>query len=152
MAAVQFRLIDKRRIPENLSEMLLDKVDDVQKAFYTKLVSKIVGFSPVDTGTYMENHGIGQGRSSQVASASSNGKPRGQSREPYANSALSRLISQINSLPSNPKTVYVGNFAVHASLVEHGGANWSVAYSPYRRARAMSRILMGEAISEVGKI
>lgn len=152
MSAVQYRFIDKRRIPTNLEELLKDKIDDVQKSLYSKMAAKIVEFSPVDTGTYMDNHTIGVGRSSAAATASSNGKPRKQSRGPYESAALSRMLYQINALPNNPGVVFIGNFAVHASFVEHGGPNWTVAYSPYRRARAMSAALLNEAVAEVGAL
>ena len=152
MGAVRFRAIDRRRIDSDLFEGLFGKIDEVRKSFYSKLVTKIVEYSPVDTGTYMDSHSIGSGKGSSSATASSNGKPRNQSRESHAQAALARLLGQIAQIPVRENNVYVRNSAVHGVFVEHGGVNWDVVYSPYRRARALTSVLLNEAISETGKI
>lgn len=147
--APQFRLIDNRRNDTDLLNAVFGSVDEFRRIFYKKLVDEVIRLSPVDTGTYMDNHEIQEGRTSAVGTASSAGKPRFQPKEPYANDARARLHARIDALTSDHKSVYIANYSVHAPLVEYGGAKMPVIHAPYTRARDATPRFIQEAIEEV---
>jgi hypothetical protein len=147
--APQFRLIDNRRNDTELLNAVFGSVDEFRRIFYKKLIDEIVNNSPVDTGTYMESHEIQEGRTDSVGTNSSRGKPRFQQREPYANSARSKLYAQIDALTQDHRSVHIGNYSVHAPLVEYGGAKMPIIYAPYTRARASTPRFIREAIEEL---
>jgi hypothetical protein len=147
--APQFRLIDRRRKDTDLFNAVSSSIEDFQKSFYKKIINAVIEFSPVDTGTYMESHQIQDAYTSSVGTASSSGKPRNQNRGPIANEAKTRLYAAIDALPPGNTNLFIGNYAVHAPLVEYGGAKMPVAYAPYTRARSLTPRFIREALEEV---
>lgn len=147
--APQFRLIDNRRNDSELLNAVFGSVDEFRRVFYKKIIDEIIKNSPVDTGTYMESHEIQEGRTSAVGTNSSRGKPRSQPKELYANSARSKLFAQIDSLTQNHRSVHIGNYSVHAPLVEYGGVKMPIIYAPYTRARDATPRFIREAIEEL---
>ena len=90
--------------------------------------------SPVDTGTYITGHHVGT--TPVGATRSSDGKPRQQPYEPYAQQGLNQLFSEISTLPDAANQVVFSNDTFHSDEVEyeHG-------YAPYRKtAREHSRV------------
>ncbi len=96
-------------------EQLLDN-------FYSNLLYEIadnlINVSPVDTGNYITSFEVTQGR--PTAETTSEGKPRGQPWEPFAEEGRAKLKAQIASLPevTVADKVYFINRAEYAKLVE----------------------------------
>jgi hypothetical protein len=133
--SVQYRLIDNRRDSSAIIREFEDEIRNIKKRFYKGLVRLIVSYSPVDTGTYMDEHVVLARRSGSTRSVSSHGKPRKQPRGAFEADALARLTSQVDALPDDADEVVIANFAAHARFVEVGRAG-APGYLVYRRARA----------------
>lgn len=148
----QFRLIDRRLkgskqvLDETFSEFKSLR-DDVFKG----IIEKIVEYSPVDTGTYMDAHNATIGKSGSGTDMSSKGKKRQQPRAPHASAALSRMFSQIDAIPEGDSDVFVGNSSHHGMVVEYGGPK-TPAYAPYTRARAASKRIIANVLMGYGKL
>lgn len=145
--APQFRLIDNRRSDTDLMNAVVGSIDEFRKTFYKLMINEIIGNSPVDTGTYMESHQIQDGRTGAVGTNSSANKPKNQPRGSFEQSARERLFADIDGLVSDHRAVYIGNYSVHAPLVEYGGAKMPVIHAPYTRARAATPRFIAEAIA-----
>jgi len=145
----EFRLIDNRRREADVIREMTQKVEGFNEILLKKLAAEIVRLSPVDTGTYMESHSISSRRTGAPAKNSSHGKPRNQEKDPFAQAALDRLFSEIEALKPGDNA-FVANTAVHAKIVEYGGANWQRGpYAVYRSARAKTPVFVQEAAAEV---
>lgn len=143
--AVQFRLIDNRRQSTEVLREFEEEIADLKKNFYKGLVRYIVSFSPVDTGTYMDEHSVLSSRSGSSRAESSHGKPRKQPRGAFEAMALSRMFRQIEALPDDADSVVIANFSAHAKFVENGRANAS-GHLVYTRARAMSLTVLNSIL------
>lgn len=135
--SVQYRLIDNRRDATAIIREFEGEIANIKKRFYKGLIRIIVANSPVDTGTYMDEHTVLAGRPGSTRAVSSHRKPRNQPRGAFEAEALTRLTSQIDALPDDASDVVIANFAAHAKFVENGRAG-AVGYLVYRRARASS--------------
>jgi hypothetical protein len=119
-------------------------IDEAKKRALGEAAAWVMLRSPVDTGTYMDNHNIGQGNSvPSSASISSKGKPKNQNWTAHANEAEARLAGQIESLPEDWKRATIANTSEHADEVEykHG-------YGVYTSLRAAWPTLKAKAVSE----
>ena len=116
-------------------------IEGYTEIYAQKMAEQIVLRSPVDTGTYMEGHNLGV--SAVGASSSSEGKPRKQPYQPYAQEALNRLFMQASALPHNAHRIVFSNDAFHADMVEyeHG-------YAPYTSAAREHHRIAKEAEAE----
>lgn len=119
-------------------------IDEAKKRTLGEAAAWVMLRSPVDTGTYMDNHNIGQGNYvPSSASTSSKGKIRKQEWSEYVKKAEARLAEQIESLPEDWKRATLANTSEHADEVEykHG-------YGVYTSLRAAWPTLKAKAVSE----
>ena len=114
-------------------QKLENMLDGYRDLYLSEMASQLVLYSPVDTGTYITGHHI---KTTAVgASRSSEGKPRQQPYEQFAQDALNELSVEISQLPEAATQVVFSNDTFHSDEVEyeHG-------YAPYRKtAREHSR-------------
>jgi hypothetical protein len=148
----QFRLIDRRLkgVSRLLDETFAD-FDSMKKDVFKAVASKVVEFSPVDTGTYMDAHNITIGRSSSSTDMSSKGKARKRPRGPHETSALARLNGQIDAMSAEDKSAFIGNSSHHGMVVEYGGPK-TPAYAPYTRAREASKRIIASVLMGYGRL
>ena len=144
---VEFRVIDRRRKIERIIDLIDERADDVKREVAARLVTKIAGFSPVDTGTYMETLNVRAGRARGVADVSSRGKPRRQPREPFEARAIARMTGQISSLSESVEEFFISSTAVHAAIVEYGSSKVP-AYAPFTKARDLTRQIARQVVEE----
>lgn len=145
----EYRLVDNRRNASSVVREMVSSLDGFNEAFLKLLADEIVDLSPVDTGTYMDNHNMHVGKKGRERTESSHGKPRNQSYSSHAESARSRLYGEIGQVKSGEE-VFVSNTAVHSVAVEYGGHNWKRGpYAVYRTARAKIGIFAQMAAAAV---
>ena len=140
---VQFKVVDNRQLTAAAIKELSLKLEGFQKEFLEGLATSIVLDSPVDTGTYMSSHNVGT--SPEAGTASSAGKPKNQPYSSYAQTAMNKLFSEIDSVASaDLDTVYFSNKSNHAANVEyeHG-------YEVYSRAKRKAPQIAEEAAAKV---
>lgn len=148
----QFRLIDRRlKGVDRLLDETFAEFDLMKKDVYKAIAAKVVEYSPVDTGTYMDAHNVTVGKSDAGTDMSSKGKPRKRPRSPHVNSAIDRLNAQIDSLGPQENDAFIGNSAHHGMVVEYGGPK-TPAYAPYSRARAASKQIIAYILMGYGKL
>lgn len=140
---VQFKVVDNRKVTAAAIKEMSRRLEGFQKEFLEGLATSIVLDSPVDTGTYMDSHNIGT--TPETGTASSSGKPKNQPYGTYAQTAMSRLFNEIESLSSTDlDTIYFSNKSNHATNVEyeHG-------YEVYSRAKRKAPQIAEEAAAKV---
>ena len=145
---IKFRLIDNRtRVSKRIRE-LEQKLEELPKEFMRLTADYIIELSPVDTGTYMDAHQIGE----TIAPTNSRGKPRNQSYSDYAKWARDRLYMQIENLPKEDSKYFISNNSQHAWRVEYQPETLkdSSKGAPYTLARAKAPIFLEEATRRVG--
>lgn len=148
----QFRLIDRRlKGVDRLLDETFAEFDSMKKDVFRAVAAKVVEFSPVDTGTYMDAHNITLGRSGSATDMSSRGKERKRPRSPYEASAIDRLNAQIDAIGPDQKSAFIGNSSHHGMVVEYGGPK-TPAYAPYTRARAASKSIIAYVLMGYGKL
>lgn len=148
----QFRLIDRRlKGVDRLLDETFAEFDSMKKDVFRAIASKVVEFSPVDTGTYMDAHNITSGKSGSATDMSSRGKERKRPRSPHETSALARLNAQIDALGPDQKSAFIGNSSHHGMVVEYGGPK-TPAYAPYTRARSASKSIIAYVLMGYGKL
>lgn len=136
---IKVKVLDNRfRVFKKMKE-LEEKLEQLPKQYLKELATEVVLQSPVDTGTYMDSHNIGQVGEYAV----SHGKPHNQPYEPHANSALERMFMQIESLPVDTTRYYISNSAAHAQKVE-------LIHMPYTIAKSQSDALLEESKRKLG--
>ena len=117
---VRFKVIDKRN---SLTSQILEeekRLDRFRDAYLQELASKVILYSPVDTGTYITSHQIKPGRGGSGNFSSSNGKPKGQPYQPFADTGLANLFSDIEALPEvSLDFITISNYSQHAYSVEY---------------------------------
>lgn len=144
---IKFRLVDKRTNVSRRIKELQDQLTELPKEFMRLTADKIIENSPVDTGTYMDSHNIGE----NAPVTNSRDKPRNQSKADYAEKARDRLYYQIDNLPFVDTKHYISNNSQHAWKVEYEGWPSQGPYSPYTIARASAPMLLDEAVRRVMK-
>lgn len=115
-------------------QKLEQMIEGYRDLYLEGMSEQLVLNSPVDTGTYITGHHVGI--SAVGATRSSEGKPRQQPYEPYAQEGLNQLFAEISTLPDAATQVVFSNDTFHSDEVEyeHG-------YAPYRKtAREHSRV------------
>lgn len=137
-----YKVTDNRTSVSKKFHELVAKLDNYKEEVFTQLAETIVNASPVDTGTYMDNHHVSDTGKRQRArgSESSHGKPRQQAKEPYAEAAKARLAGEIQALPSDGRMAYFYNTSEHAPQVE-------AKHGPYDHARSAFRVIVETAWS-----
>ena len=134
------KIVDNRTSVAKKFEALKQRLEDYPKEVFRELAAIVVDASPVDTGTYMDNHHISDIGKRQYSRGveSSHDKPRGQPSGPYRDAALARLYGEIDAMPKDGKWAYFYNTSKHAPYVEK-------RYSPYQRARSEFRSIVETA-------
>lgn len=114
-------IIKRLRKPGSVEQQLRRNVGRMNSAVLQGLASTAVGFSPVDTGTYVTSHTIFDGDSvaSVPALNSSIGRIGGQDAGVYRGRALAELNAQIESLTHADGQYVFGNEAEHRADVEN---------------------------------
>ena len=126
-------------------------LEDVRNEFLKGMAREVVLPSPVDTGTYVMSHNIGE----RSAAGQFTGNiryigPPGQDKGAMQQEALSKLYTQIDSLPAEQTRVSLSNNSAHANIVESGGTNWTRGpYKIYEVARNNAPRILQEAINKV---
>lgn len=146
MLKTQFRVIDRRVRGDRILSEVDDAVGSLHRRAARFMAERVVAYSPVDTGTYMDSHHVTQGRAGGAPTETSHRKPRGQPREPHESEALTRMYDEIDALP-NARETRVSNNAQHARIVEYGRGN-SFGYLVYRRAREDTREFIARMVAE----
>jgi hypothetical protein len=156
---VQFRAIDRRRSPTEVTRSFETKAAAFKQRVYEKIASEVVDLSPVDTGTYIMAHSAAAGRDAAfVGDRTSHGKPRGRSKSQFANLARGNLLRSVAAIPPTATDVYFRNSAEHANKVETLGwfnsgsalSGYKEPYHVYARARAKVGTFIAEAAAELG--
>ena len=138
---IKMKLLDNRFTVLKKIRELEEKLEVLPKAYLKEFAMEIVANSPVDTGTYMDNHHVGEVGDPD----SSHGKPRNQPYQTHADAAIERLFREIDALPNETSRYYISNSAQHAWKVEYDDG-----YNVYTQAKAKSQILLDEAKRKVG--
>lgn len=129
------KIVDNRTSVAKKFEALKQKLENYPKEVFKDLAAIVVDHSPVDTGTYMDNHHISDIGKRQYPRGvnKSHGKPRRQAREPYADAALARLMGEVDAMPAEGKWAYFYNTSEHAPIVEAKYNPYAIARSEFRR-------------------
>lgn len=146
MLKTQFRVIDRRASASKALDAIDSTIGDLHKRAVQFMVQRVVDYSPVDTGTYMDSHNVRQGRTSSSATESSAHKDRNQSYGEHAEAALSRMMGQAESL-GNAREAVVANNAVHARYVENGNSKMFGRFV-YLRAREDTKDFIRGMVAE----
>lgn len=133
MLKTQFRVIDRRTSPARALDAIDSAVGELHREAVRFMAGRVVDYSPVDTGTYMNSHNVREGRTGAQATESSHKKPRNQPKEGFASAAIARMSDQIESL-GNSRQAVIANDALHARFVEYGTSK-AFGYMVYARAR-----------------
>ena len=111
------------KVNSSLKNKLKSLEDIVENKLDTELrdiAVSAVGWSPVDTGSYITSfsYSLTQPFSRSV---NSEGKPKGQSRETFVDRGLSDLMSDLNSIDlMSSNSIILSNGSPHATDVETG--------------------------------
>jgi hypothetical protein len=140
-----FKVVDNRTTVSRKLAALKEMLEDFPKEVFRDLAAIVVDASPVDTGTYMDNHHISDIGKRQYPRGTENtdGKPQRQAREPYADAALGRLGAEIDAMPEDGKWAYFYNTSKHAPHVE-------AKYHPYEIAKSNFPVIVEAAWRSVG--
>lgn len=127
-----------------------EDLDQIRTVFLKDMAQEVVNSSPVDTGTYVMSHNVGE----QSAAGQFTGNinyigPPNQDPTVMRNAALAKLNSQIDSLPVDQTRVNLSNNSAHSRIVETGPSWRREGYFVYSRAREMAPILLDKAVRQV---
>lgn len=142
MATVRYRVVSDLKAFTNRLKEAREDVSDVKKEFLQESADHIALYSPVDTGTYMESHHIAQNREGTTIVTSSRGKERGRDFGEFYQEAITRLYSEIDSLPEDASNISVFNVADHADQVEYDHG-----YGVYTSLRSAAPTILERAIA-----
>jgi hypothetical protein len=147
MLKTQFRTIDRRTSEARAIAAVDDALGTLHRRAVQHMVERVVAYSPVDTGTYMDSHNVREGRTGGSANQSSHRKPRDQSYSQHAAEALDRMTGQVESL-GDSRAAVVANDAVHARFVEYGTSK-TFGYMVYSRAREDTKEFIRGMVAEM---
>jgi hypothetical protein len=148
---VSLQIISKQD-SQDIAERFRERAAQVRSLAAEKIAEDIVGFSPVDTGTYVMAHSAQTG---DVAGGgrTSHGRPRGQNAQQFKNLALGNLKRSVSkdAILNSPE-IFFRNLAEHATAVEFvGWPKYGVpAYHVYAQARARAEQHIADAARELG--
>lgn len=126
-------------------------LEDVRNEFLKGMAREVVLSSPVDTGTYVMSHNVGE----RSAAGQFTGNiryigPPGQNKGTMQQVALFKLYTQIDALPAEQTRVSLSNKSAHANIVEDGGWGWKrSAYKVYTVARNNAPRILQDAVNKV---
>lgn len=147
---VQMKAISQRTT-QTAEQLFRERAAELRRRAGEKIADFIVDVSPVDTGTYIMAHVAGSGAMPEIASRSSDNKPRGQNRQQFQNLARGNLKRSVSAAAVQAGSeIWFRNRALHAPEVEYIGWNSQEAYHVYAKARAYAPTAIREAAREVG--
>lgn len=126
-------------------------LDLIRTEFLKDLATEIVENSPVDTGTYVMSHNVGERSSAGQFTGNIRyiGLP-GQNQQAMQEQALNKVIAQIAALPPNQTVVSISNNSAHANIVEVGGNSWRRGgYYVYQTARSRAPALFDAVVNRI---
>ncbi|CAB4139469.1 hypothetical protein UFOVP346_50 [uncultured Caudovirales phage] len=128
-----------------------EELDLVRTEFLKGLATEIVNNSPVDTGTYVMGHMVGErSAAGQFTGAIKYIGPPGQDAGAMKSAAIAKLHADIDSLPEGQTRVNISNRVAHVRIVEDGGHNWKTpGYKVYTRARDRAGDILSGVITRV---
>lgn len=126
-------------------------LDLIRTEFLKELATEVIKSSPVDTGTYVMSHNVGErSAAGQFTGSLRYIGPPGQNEQAMQNQALDKVIAQIVALPTRQTVVSLSNSSAHANIVEYGGASWRRSgYAVYKTARSRAPYLLEKVIDRV---
>ena len=105
---------------KNKLKSLEDTVENKLDAELREIAVSAVGWSPVDTGSYITSFSYSLSQPF-LRSVNSEGKPKGQSRGTFVDKGLSELMSDLNSIDlMSSSSIILSNGSPHATNVEDG--------------------------------
>tara|TARA_R110001606_G_scaffold314958_1_gene461766 strand:+ start:627 stop:1037 length:411 start_codon:yes stop_codon:yes gene_type:complete len=105
---------------KNKLQMLEDTVEQKLDTELKDIAISAVGWSPVDTGSYVTSFSYSLTQPF-LRSVNSEGKPKGQSRQTFVDQGLSELMSDLNSIDlMSSSSIILSNGSPHATDVETG--------------------------------
>ncbi|MDG1315607.1 MAG: hypothetical protein P8P29_08815 [Flavobacteriaceae bacterium] len=111
------------KVNSSLKNKLKSLEDTVENKLDTELrdiAVSAVGWSPVDTGSYVTSFSYSLTQPF-LRSVNSEGKPKGQSRGTFVDRGLSDLMSDLNSIDlMSSSSIILSNGSPHATDVETG--------------------------------
>jgi len=147
---VQMKIISQRTT-QNMEQLFRERAAELKRRAGEKIADHIVDNSPVDTGTYIMAHVAGTGAMPEIASRSSDRKPRGQNAQQFKNLARGNLKRSVSAAAVQAGSeIWFRNRALHAPEVEYLGWNSRKADRVYAKARAYGKTAIREAAQEVG--
>lgn len=136
---IKVKILDNRfKVFKKIKE-LEEKLEVLPKQYMKELAMEVVLNSPVDTGTYMDHHNIGE----VGEPVNSHGKPHNQPFQTHADAAAERMFEQIDALPKDTTRYYISNSAMYAQKVED-------YHLVYAKAKQESNVLLEIAKGKVG--
>lgn len=127
-------------------------LEKIRTEFLFNLAEQIVDDSPVDTGTYIVSHNVGEkSAAGKFTGPSKYIGPAGQDKIKFKGIALEKLKAQIAALPKEQVKVNISNNSGHASAVEYGSPTWKKTrpYLVYYKASKNASRLFKEAVAKV---
>jgi len=104
---------------KNKLQMLEDTVGQKLDTELRNIAISAVGWSPVDTGSYVTSFSYSLTQPF-LRSVNSKGKPKGQSRQTFVDQGLSELMSDLNSIDlMSSESIILSNGSPHATDVEN---------------------------------
>jgi hypothetical protein len=130
---------------------LEEDLESIRDEYLKGMAREVVGSSPVDTGTYVMAHNIGERSSGgQFTGNIRYIGPPGQNGAAMRQESLSKLYAQIDALPDGQTRVNLSNNSAHAGIVENGGWRWKTsAYKVYDSARNNAPRIFQGAVDRV---
>jgi hypothetical protein len=132
-------------------ESLGQDLDLLRDEVLKGLAEEIVSRSPVDSGTYVRNHTVEEGRSAggQFTSAFQS-NPASANPDADRQAGLGKMYGEIASLPDGATEVSFNNRVPHASKVEYSGWGATGPYMVYKGAASRFPAILEAAKNKVG--
>ena len=147
---VQMKVISQRTT-QTAEQLFRERAAELRRRAGEKIADFIVDASPVDTGTYIMAHVAGSGAMPEIASRSSDNKPRGQNRQQFQNLARGNLKRSVSSAAVQAGgEIWFRNRALHAPEVEYIGWKSRSADHVYRLSAARTPEFIRAVAQEMG--
>jgi len=114
----------------SITNILRQQLKEARDDLVFEFASGVIGFSPVDTGAFVNSWSIATS-SNTGRSISSRGKPRKQPPEAKRAEARARIREDLASFPVETDVMYFNNRAPHANFVE--GRHGTISKARIRR-------------------
>ena len=129
-----------------------EELESVRTEFLKDLATEIVNNSPVDTGTYVMGHMVGErSAAGQFTGAIRYIGPPGQDAGAMKAAAIAKLHADIDALPKDQTRVSISNRVGHVRIVEDGGKDWkrTLPFKVYTKAKDRASRILADVITRV---